>query len=380
MLRVGVVHDSLRVVGGGERVCLKTIEALKEQGHQVVLGTVEPTDWTVLDAAMGNRIRPDNELSLLDLSENPLRTYMSVLSPVVHAIVNEVTDICVQTNGDVVPLGPVSYMHYLPASIYDDGSYRQGSAALRKLYSGPYRGLYHRLIARLEPTSIAANSNFTRMAIKKLFSIDVRVIYPPVEIERFVRARGQHREKRVVTCGRFSPEKNFEVALELAGKLPEYQFCLIGTVLGGSSRAYFDRLKAIAESKDLRNVELVQNESFENMLSLLGTSRVFLSCKTNEPFGLSVVEGMAAGTIPLVHRSGGPWMDSIGMEDGVFGYSYGGVEEAVPLVAKLLANEDEGKRIEERNRSRVEIFSDGRFKRDMLDLIMAAAQRAHRTD
>jgi len=118
--RIGVIHDSLRLAGGGERVCLKTIEALKERGHEVTLGTVEPTDWEKLEKVMGRLTKPDSEVHLFDLTETPLRIYAGIAIPLIRAAMADSCEVCVQTNGDVVPIGDVIYMHYLPASLCED--------------------------------------------------------------------------------------------------------------------------------------------------------------------------------------------------------------------------------------------------------------------
>jgi hypothetical protein len=37
---------------------------------------------------------------------------------------------------------------------------------------------------------------------------------------------------------------------------------------------------------------------------------------------MSVVEGMAAGCVPVVSRCGGPWFDILDCKQGVYGFSY----------------------------------------------------------
>ena len=63
----------------------------------------------------------------------------------------------------------------------------------------------------------------------------------------------------------------------------------------------------------------------------------------NEHFGVAVVEGMAAGLIPVVHKSGGPWFDII--DRGRYGYGYSDVESAVKVIDEALNNYDKLKNI-----------------------------------
>lgn len=55
---------------------------------------------------------------------------------------------------------------------------------------------------------------------------------------------------------------------------------------------------------------------YEELLDLLSESLISIHTMWNEHFGISVVEGMAAGTIMLAHDSGGPQMDIVLPIDG----------------------------------------------------------------
>ncbi len=37
--------------------------------------------------------------------------------------------------------------------------------------------------------------------------------------------------------------------------------------------------------------------------------------RPHEPFGIVVAEAMAAGAVPIVHKSGGPWIGILGLVD-----------------------------------------------------------------
>jgi len=51
---------------------------------------------------------------------------------------------------------------------------------------------------------------------------------------------------------------------------------------------------------------LLFNISRENVRNLLWSSKAYLHTGENEPFGITIVEAMASGCIPIVHNSGGP--------------------------------------------------------------------------
>jgi alpha-1,2-mannosyltransferase len=53
-------------------------------------------------------------------------------------------------------------------------------------------------------------------------------------------------------------------------------------------------------------VKIITNAKRETLKQLLACSRVYLHSKKNEHFGISIVEAMSLGCIPVVHDSGGP--------------------------------------------------------------------------
>jgi len=60
----------------------------------------------------------------------------------------------------------------------------------------------------------------------------------------------------------------------------------------------------------------------------------------NEHFGISIIEAMASGCIPIVHRSGGPWLDTLEERQGKNGFSYATVEEAAELIDLLIGDQE----------------------------------------
>jgi len=42
-MRIGIMHNSLNSAAGGERLCLKMIEALMDYRYEIILATTEPT-------------------------------------------------------------------------------------------------------------------------------------------------------------------------------------------------------------------------------------------------------------------------------------------------------------------------------------------------
>jgi alpha-1,2-mannosyltransferase len=369
-LRIGVLHDSLNFGGGAERVCLKTIEALEEEGDEVVLGTIEPTDWGGLRETMGWKRRPYKEISLLGFRSKKFRVYMSTLAPFIHERLKNECDLCVGTNGDLMPLDTdVTYMHYLPTSLSSRGIAGQEFSNLLAIYMLPFRTAQKFMLKKLRPDALVANSFFTKDAIRARLGCELQVLYPPVELEAFSSVRSsESRDDTVVACGRFSPEKNFELVLAVARLLPRIEFVILGTLSGVLSRSYYEKLCRIKESNKLVNVRIVRS-TFATMLSAYSSSKVFLSAMVEESFGLSVAESMASGLVPVVHQSGGPWQDILGGQEGRYGFSFSSTKDAAVAIDRLMHDERNRQEIVARNDSGVQRFSSTLFKEGMCRIV-----------
>jgi len=152
--------------------------------------------------------------------------------------------------------------------------------------------------------SLICNSEFTRKMILENYISDpekIKVLYPPVSIPSEIKNTGK-KPRSVVTLGRFSPEKRQLEQIEIASRLPEFEFTLIGFK---GDPEYFGECERMIRSKNLTNVKLSPDISFEEINAILDTSMYFLHNVRNEPFGISTVQALAKGCLPMVHASGG---------------------------------------------------------------------------
>jgi glycosyltransferase involved in cell wall biosynthesis len=108
------------------------------------------------------------------------------------------------------------------------------------------------------------------------------------------------RENLVVTVGRIVPEKRFHLFVELARMVPRTRFVAIGS-LSEESSAYYELLRRTAPE----NVSFVLSP-LRKVRDFLGRAMAYIHCAENEHFGITIVEAMAAGCVPIVHDSGGP--------------------------------------------------------------------------
>jgi len=181
---------------------------------------------------------------------------------------------------------------------------------LRRAVHGAYvhamRSVMMREKLNLSDTQRAVcNSQHTRRRIIDVFGIEdgerqIQVLYPPVDLESF-RSQNDQREDSVVTLGRFGKSQLEQI--EIARQVPELHFHLVGAV---ENPAYYERCRQRVAELGLENVSLHRNMPLGDLKALLARARFFLNNKRDEPFGISTVESIAAGCIPVVHDSAGP--------------------------------------------------------------------------
>ncbi len=150
---------------------------------------------------------------------------------------------------------------------------------------------------------IICMTEFTRATLKSVYdiSIPLPVIYPPVDIDAFRTERGE-RERAIVTLGRFTPSKRQLEQIKLAQHLSDIRFHITGFV---NDRSYYQQCEHYVKEQHVGNVQLHPDAPFSEVLALLQRSKYFLHTLINEPFGITAVQAVAAGCLPIVHDSGG---------------------------------------------------------------------------
>jgi len=163
----------------------------------------------------------------------------------------------------------------------------------------------------------------------------------------------------VVTVGRIVPEKRFHVFVDLARLVPETKFVAIGSLSPGNSD-YFERLRKNAPA----NVSFVLSP-LRKVRDILGRAQAYIHCAENEHFGITIVEAMAAGCVPVVHDSGGP-REIVNDE---VGYRWRDLRYAAERI-KLLAKSDQlRKKLSVASSLRAEQFGPEIFEKRMTDVI-----------
>jgi glycosyltransferase involved in cell wall biosynthesis len=204
-----------------------------------------------------------------------------------------------------LPDGP-KYIHYVHFPIEASLINEEHFQTLRGfVYTLPLKILYWGRAKRIKSGIFLANSNFTAEVILNIYTSlginNVRVVYPPCSIKNNDNNNNK-RDLDFVSLGSFISDKRQFEQIEIARSFPQYNFHLIG---GLKSKRYFKKCQDEINKYKLNNVNLHPNAAEEKINELLSRSKIYLHTKYNEHFGISTVEAIDRGCIPLVHNSGG---------------------------------------------------------------------------
>lgn len=105
--------------------------------------------------------------------------------------------------------------------------------------------------------------------------------------------------------------------LDLQSAREPCKLLMAGSVRSKGDEDRVNHLKSTADKLGIsEHVHFVINPPYPELVKLFGRASIGLSTMVDEHFGISVVEFMAAGLIPLVHASGGPLLDIVITHNG----------------------------------------------------------------
>jgi glycosyltransferase involved in cell wall biosynthesis len=383
MHKAVVIHHTLNTLGGETTVAIETIESLYELGYEVEFVTVQPPDLNSISRAYGKKIRIASIKSLLPFKLNYFGVYQRLLT-MLSSIDLKNSEVVINTHGDALPYrisGAMPYLLYLhfptflmsSKASYASNKYRK--SLFWKAYFKPYALITQSLAMRAMTKSsvVLTNSAFSREAIREAFAdVHPYVLYPPVNTERFSQAYSQPinaRELKVLVVARFSPEKQIENAITVAHLLGgSIKFHIVGS-LAPANRPYFKMLQNMIETYRLtQTVALTPNASNEELVDAMSKSMIYFHTMIGEHFGVSIVEAMAAGLVPIVPSYGGC------SEIVPRGYQYHTLQEAADYIAKNAKIADDEKRIKMHDIAKQ--FSPDNFRKAMKQYIEQARSQA----
>lgn len=345
--KLAAIYDPyLDTLGGGERYTLTVADCLSKNGYQV------DVFWD--DKSIKDKIEPRLGIKIERISFLPNIFNKSYIEK--KKILKNYDLIFFLSDGSIPLLMAHQNLLHFQVPFHGVG----GKSWLNKI--------------KLRRTkAIVCNSNFTKKFIDKEYGVNSAVLYPPVDVESF---KSLKKENIILSVGRFTDllhNKRQDVLVEAFKKLKsKWKLIVAGSDQEG--KAFVAKLKKMASGYP---IEIITNPQFNHLKRLYGQAKIFWTAagfgidEEKEPekvehFGISTVEAMAAGCVPVVIRKGG--QPEI-VKEGENGLLWEEEKELVEKTLSLIKKPKEILKISQNAQKRALVFSQTRFCQKLITLI-----------
>jgi glycosyltransferase involved in cell wall biosynthesis len=231
-----------------------------------------------------------------------------------------------------------------------------------------------------EADLVITNSEFVSDTLLRNFGIKSRVLHPPIQD---LGLEGFTRKHIVLSVGRFFGrvynDKRYDVLTEafrrVSGSgLQGWEYHIVGNA--STNRVTERMLSALTEKNKGYPVYFHLNCAFEKLHQLYNEATIFWHAagyevdeevhpENVEHFGMTTVEAMSAGCIPVVIKKGGQKEIIL---DGVNGFSWNSIDELIRRTVEIAQGDVPIAEIRQNARKRAEDFSVDRFRPRAVEL------------
>lgn len=311
MGKAAIYNPYLDTLGGGERYTLTFAKILAEVGYDVDIEWKEKDIKEKLSKRFGLKL-PENIkiVNTVNRGEN-------------YDLIFYVTD------GSIPTLrARNNYLHF---QVPFHGV--NGKSLLNKMK-----------LFRIE--KIICNSNFTKKVVDNEYGVNSVVLYPPVATDLYKPKRKINQICYVARFSNLTQNKGHEVLIQQFKKLiKDKNFSSWKLILAGGSEVgateYLKKLKAMSSGY---NIEFIESPTIDILREIFGQSKIFWSGagfnedeiknpERVEHFGITLVESMSAGCVPVVYKAGGP--KEI-IDDGKNGFLWQNKNELVAITKRIV--------------------------------------------
>jgi glycosyltransferase involved in cell wall biosynthesis len=390
ILRAGIYDPYLDTLGGGERYCLSVAEILLNNGYNVDLFWSGDKSFLSkaeirfsLDLKKVN-IVPDifdsiahsisffedkNALfNLIHRSKSPLKIRDKIIKTVTKILTTKKYDLIFYLSDGSNPFlfAKKNILHVQVPFTKKELKYND---MLNNIKGHTYN-------------HIVCNSQFTAKFTQKFFKKKVDILYPPVDINKF--DISTKKENIILNVGRFDNilnSKKQDILIPVFKKLIKNKeiegWKLIfagGSTQSPDQNSYLNLLKQ--ESQGFP-IEFHINPDFDTLKSLYAKSKIYwhaagynvkqnIHPENTEHFGMTIVESMASGCIPIVIAKGG--IPEI-ISNGIDGFTWLTLNGLYKKTKNLILNQKLFDKIKSKSILNSKKFSKENFETQLLSLI-----------
>lgn len=392
MVKKAAIYDPyLDTLGGGERYCLTVAEILLKNNYSVDLF------WSG-DPSL---IQKAEKRFSLNLSKINLVPDIFSLQPKSFDF-SEDSQQLPEVKPDNITDSPQFFLKYqklfdkFKASRQYDLIFFIGDGSLPLLFGKKnYLHIQVPFVSHLSPldklvwqfkskliTKVICNSQFTAKFQPEPIKNKVLVVYPPVDVDKF--SSDKNKENIILSVGRFDNilnAKKQDVLIDsfrkLRQKYSSFGWKLVlagGSLLEPDKNSYLQLLQK--KSKGLP-VEFLVNPPFRVLKETYSKAKIYwhaagfgvnenLNPEKTEHFGITIVEAMASGLVPVVVSHGG--IPEI-VNNGVNGFLWKTTEELILKTGKLIEDPDSLKLMSQQSLINCQQFSKDNFEKKLMGII-----------
>lgn len=292
-MKIGIIHG---FVGGGgetEKLLINILDTFSFTKHQVTLYTISKP-----------MIEINSNIKVETLFKIKLPIFGLIQKGLEQILVNAANkeDILISSSGGpIVPRKPNQKIIIYCQDDFNFGIKNKDTkyTGIWKVYSSFYSRITQKFIKQImDPRIIlVSNSKFTQNLIKKNHGKDSELIYPGIEFKRFPHTK---KEKFVISVvNRISSEKNIELGIASL-RFSDIHYYIISNIKTRINKHHVKRLNNIFHTGPGHvRILVLKNLDNDGKNRMLNESKVYLSLGP-ETFGIDVIEGIAAGCIPIV--------------------------------------------------------------------------------
>lgn len=391
MVKKAAIYDPyLDTMGGGERYCLTVAEILLKNNYQVDMFwsgdntliqkaetrfSLDLSKLNIIPDIYG--IKPQN-LALIEENENLTQSIKNNIKAKKIKFKfkkffkkisnNRQYDVIFFLSDGSLPFlfGKKNFLHIQVPLLQNDNQFNN---LLNKIKNKFY-------------TNLICNSQFTARYQKKISNSKILVLYPPVDVDKF--DFHQKKENIILSVGRFDNilnAKKQDILIDAFRSLinreniTNWKLLLIGGSLSDPKNNSY--LKYLEKKANNLPIEFIVNPPFSILKTQYAISKIYwhaagydvdenIHPENTEHFGITVVEAMASGLVPVVISKGG--IPEI-VDNGVNGYLWETIDELVSKTKNIINNPDTLKLMSQQSILNCQQFSKNNFEKKLLSII-----------
>ena len=304
-MKVAIVHEWFVNYAGSEKVVEEILKVFPQADLFALVDFLADDERGFLG---GRRVRT-SFIQRLPKARSAFRNYLPLMPLAVEQFDLSSYDLVISSNHAVakgVITGPdqmhISYVYTPVRYAWDlqhqylrESGLEKGLKAWIARLSLHYLRIWDSRTVHGVDTFLACSKYIARR-IRKTYGRDSKVVYPPVDIARFMMRTDK--ENFYLTASRMVPYKRMPMIVEAFAAMPQRRLVVIG------DGPELERVKALA--RDASNVTILGYQPTEVLADYMARARAFVFA-AEEDFGITPVEAQACGTPVIAYGRAECW-------------------------------------------------------------------------